>query len=69
VYRFASEGPLNVEEVRQRLRQMSDADLISFGKAAKYMCSAQANSGEPPRDNYVLQLNEARAEWRRRKKK
>ena len=55
-----------LDELRARLRKMNDADLIAFGKAARYMCSPKANLRKPPRQPFVIQLQEARAEWRRR---
>lgn len=55
-----------VENVRSRLRKMLDAELLRFGQAAKYMCSPRANMGKPPREEFVIQLREARAEWQRR---
>jgi hypothetical protein len=58
---------VDLDELRARLRKMTDADLIEFGKAARYMCSPKANLGKPPRQSFVIQLREARAEWRRRK--
>jgi len=45
---------------------MSDEQLVKFGKAAAYMCSPKANLGHAPRKEFVIQLDEARAEWRRR---
>ena len=56
----------NIEVVRLRLRKMSDAELLRFGQAAKYMCSPRANMGKPPREEFVVQLEEARKEWKRR---
>jgi hypothetical protein len=56
----------DVESLRLRLRKMNDAELLRFGQAAKYMCSSEANKGKPPREEFVIQLREARAEWRRR---
>jgi len=44
---------------------MTDAQLPEFGKAARYMCSPNANMGKAPQDLFVIQLNEVRAEWRR----
>jgi hypothetical protein len=45
MYKFAgNEGP-NLNELRERLRKMSDAELLRFGQAAKYMCSSHANFG------------------------
>ena len=40
---------------------MTDADLLRFGKAACFMCRDKA-----PQHVFVIQLDEARAEWRRR---
>jgi hypothetical protein len=50
-----------LEQLRTRLRKMSDAQLVSFGKAARSLC-------RDPRcpDTFKRQLAEARAEWRRR---
>jgi hypothetical protein len=45
---------------------MTEEQLINFGKAARFMCSPEANRYEPPREVFVIQLKEARAEWRRR---
>jgi hypothetical protein len=59
---------LDVDELRTRLRKMSDEELRKLGKAARYMVSPRANMGKPPLPTFVLQLEEARAEWRRRKK-
>ena len=57
---------LDVDALRTRLRKMSDGDLRKFGKAARYMVSPTANMGKPPLPTFVLQLEEARAEWHRR---
>ena len=38
----------------------------NFGQAARYMVSPTANMGKPPLPAFVMQLEEARAEWRRR---
>jgi hypothetical protein len=46
-----------------RAWQMKPADA-DFGKAARV--SPRANMGKPPLPAFVLQLEEARAEWRRR---
>jgi hypothetical protein len=35
---------------------------------ARYMVSPTANMGNPPLPTFVLQLEEARAEWRRQQK-
>ena len=54
------------DALRTRLRKMSDEQLRNFGKAARYMTSPTANMGKPPLATFMLQLEEARAEWRRR---
>jgi hypothetical protein len=59
--------PFNVDELRERLRTMSDADLRTFGQAAQHMVSSKANPGQPPPELFVIQLDEARIEWKRRK--
>lgn len=66
MYDLANESLLDREAVRDRLRRMSDQELLKFGAAARYMCSRRANMGKPPRPNFLLQLEEARAEWKRR---
>jgi len=59
-------GELDLEQLRARLHKMNDAELLRFGQASKYMCSSEANLGHPPREPFVIQLQEARAEWKRR---
>ena len=56
----------DVDALRTRLRKMSDEELLEFGKAARYMVSPRANMGKAPLPAFVLQLEEARAEWRQR---
>jgi hypothetical protein len=58
--------PLQLEDVRARLRKMTDVDLLRFGRAAASLCRPRAQFGHPPRRIFVEQLQEARAEWRRR---
>jgi hypothetical protein len=59
--------PFNVDELQERLRKMSDVELRKFGQAAQHMVSPKANPGQPPREVFVIQLEEARKEWKRRK--
>jgi hypothetical protein len=47
------------EEVRKRLRKLDDQQLIRAGRAARYMCSPYANFGKPPRQNFVINLEES----------
>jgi hypothetical protein len=52
---------IDLEELRSRLRKMTDDDLLRFGKAARFMCRDKV-----PRQVFLIQLDEARAKWRRR---
>ncbi len=56
----------DIQSLQKRLREMSDEKLLQFGRDAKYMCSPSANLGQPPREVFVIQLKEAKLEWRRR---
>jgi hypothetical protein len=56
----------NLENLRERLQRMPDDELIRFGKACRALLTPQANLGRPPREVFVVQLQEARKEWRRR---
>jgi hypothetical protein len=67
VYAFAAERPLNLEAHRARLRKMDDEALKRHGEAAAFLCAPAANHGKPPRETFVIQLEEARAEWKRRR--
>ena len=60
------EDELDLDRLRARLRAMSDAALLHWGRSAAYMASPAASWGEPPRECFIIQLREARAEWRRR---
>ena len=61
-----SEDEVDLESLRTRLRKMNDAELQRFGQAAKYMCSPHANFGKPPRQVFVIQLEEVETERERR---
>ena len=56
---------LNVEELCQHLKTMPETELLRFGQVVKYMCSPKENC-EPPGEVFIVQLREARAEWRKR---
>src|SRR5260370_6923366 len=58
---------LDLEALRIRLRKMNDQELRRFGLAARFICSPGANLGKPPRQVFVIQLEEARAERERKK--
>jgi hypothetical protein len=66
VYSFAGESPIDLGALRSRLEAMDSAALMRFGQAAAFMCSPRANMGKEPREAFVVQLQEAREEWRRR---
>ena len=51
----------NELEQRTRLRKMTDAQLVSFGKAARSLC----RDPKCP-EVFKRQLEEAKTEWRRR---
>ncbi len=65
---LATESPINLEQLRERLRKMTDAKLLEFGRASVHMCDPKNNHDGKPREVFVIQLAEARAEWQRRKK-
>jgi hypothetical protein len=66
MYTFAGESAIDLDALRARLARMTDVTLERFGRAAAYMCSPEANMGQPPREAFLVQLREAREEWRRR---
>jgi len=55
-----NQDEIDVAKLRERLRQMNDADLRRFGRDALYKKS------ETKRESFVIQLEEARAELKRR---
>jgi hypothetical protein len=50
----------NLEQFRERLRRMSDEELIRYGKASRSLLTPEGNFGKPPREVFVIQLQEAR---------
>jgi hypothetical protein len=52
-----------------RLQRMDDKALQSFGRAAAFLCRPEQCHNDKPREVFVIQLQEARAEWRRRQKR
>jgi hypothetical protein len=55
----------DIEQIRARLCKMSDVELRKFGRAASDMANPKKNFGTP-NPAFKIQLDEARAEWRRR---
>jgi hypothetical protein len=58
-------NPEDIEQIRERLREMSDLELRKYGRAARDLADPNKNFG-PPNPSFKIQLDEARAEWRRR---
>jgi hypothetical protein len=56
--------PESPEELRERLRQMSDLELRRFGQRARKLSGPKMNFGATT--PHVVELEAARAEWRRR---
>ena len=54
-------GRFDLEEHRKRLRKMNDEQLLKHGIAAR-----ELTKEKNPLPVYVIQLKEAREEWRRR---
>ena len=52
---YRGEEPIDLSQLRARLRNMTDEQLLRFGKAARFMCADKS-----PREVFVVQLNEAR---------
>jgi hypothetical protein len=57
--------PEDIEQIRERIRKMSDAELRKYGRAARDLSDPKKNLGKP-NPAFKIQLDEARAEWQRR---
>jgi hypothetical protein len=55
-----NQDEIDVAKLRERLRQMNHTELLGFGRDALYMTS------ETRREFLVIQVEEARAELKRR---
>jgi hypothetical protein len=62
----AGDEPLDLPKFRELIRKMTYEQLLRNGRAAAYMASPASAYG-PVRQTWVQQLEELRAEWRRRK--
>jgi hypothetical protein len=56
--------PESCDELRNRLREMSDLELRRFGQRAGKLSDPKMNFGAT--EPHVVELEEARAEWRAR---
>jgi hypothetical protein len=61
MYAFTREEGLDLGALRERLAAMTDRQLIRYGCAAHYMAVHGST-----RETFRVQLEAARAEWRRR---
>jgi hypothetical protein len=59
------QAPDSLDAIRERIRRMTDAELIDYGRAARELANPKKNYGKP-NPAFQIQLDEARAEWRRR---
>jgi hypothetical protein len=48
-------NPENVEQIRERICKMSDAELRKYGRAARYLSDPKKNFG-PPNPAFKIQL-------------
>jgi hypothetical protein len=53
--------PFDVGEFRAQLRAMAEPELLWIGKSLRNLCNSRN-----PNPVFVVQLKEAREEWRRR---
>jgi hypothetical protein len=53
-----------LRKLRERLRSMTNAELIQFGKTVRGLSGGSTRTSNP----FKRQLDEARAEWKRRRK-
>jgi hypothetical protein len=62
-----AETAFTVEHFKKRIQAISDDQLIRFGKAAAYMADPKYSAdGRTVETVFKTQLQECRAEWRRR---
>jgi hypothetical protein len=66
MYAFTQDG-IDLEQLRARLQRMDDKTLLSFGRAAAFLCRPEQCVHGKPQHVFIIQLQEAQAEWRRRK--
>jgi hypothetical protein len=55
-----------IQVLRERLREMSDGDLLLFGVTTKYLSSSSSYPEQTSSNAVSVELTEARAEWKRR---
>jgi hypothetical protein len=55
----------SIEQIRERIRKMSDAELRKYSRAAQNSSGPNKNFG-PRNPAFQIQSDESMAEWRRR---
>ena len=56
-----------VADFRERIRKLTDAELVRYGKAARYMTDPRNSADKRTvSDVHRVQLQECIAEWKRR---
>ena len=62
-----AETKFTVEDFKKRIEKLTDAELLRYGKAARYMADPRNSADKRTvRDVYVTQLQLCREEWRNR---
>jgi hypothetical protein len=64
--RVRSTEVVEIHVLRERLRKMSDCDLLLFGVTTEYLSSRSTDSGQTSNDAVSVELAEAQAEWKMR---
>jgi hypothetical protein len=59
----------DVEQLRMKLRQMTNPQLRDFGNDMRKLCKAARKLGQEPSLENTVPLEEESAEWRRRQLK
>jgi hypothetical protein len=58
---------LELGQLREKLRKMTDRQLRGYGNEFRKFCKSERKQGREPEVAFVIRLEEATAEWRRRK--
>lgn len=60
---------IDLDALRERLHAMSENELLAFGTQMRHLVYpfTYGADGKPSVSTFSIQLDEARAEWRRRK--
>jgi hypothetical protein len=57
---------IELEQLRQRLRLMTDVEVLLFGETCAQTWALKTKSGESADQMLKVQIEEIRAEWKRR---